>query len=331
MGFTNFFKHQFSSVIEWPNPSPEVLFYKFAFQGDEIKNASKLIIAPGQGCLLVYEGKVTGMLDQEGIYNLQTANEPFITTLLKFSQNFESEHKLKIYFYRKAEIVNQGWGTSSRVKYQDPVYQFPVSLGAYGNYSFKLTAAQLFLTDIAGLPNVYTLQQARILIQSRIEQQLTVILASAAYSVLQIDSRLNELTDSLTAQLNGSFAALGFTLTNFQLQGTSLDKETQVYINQIGSAQAGSLAAGQTGLSYTEMEKLKALRDAANSKGAAGTGLQLNVGAGLSQVVNSMSPDVNSGQPDAASQLQKLKALLDQGILTLEEYEAKRKVWLDKL
>lgn len=331
MGFANFFKQQFSTVIEWRNPSTDVLFYKFSFGGDEIKNASKLIVAPGQGCLLVYEGKVTGLLDKEGVYTLQTANEPLITTLLKLMQGFKSEHKLKIYFYRKAEAVNQSWGTSTRVKYQDPVYRFLVSLGAYGNYSFRLTDAQLFLTEITGLPDVYTLQQARILIQSRIEQQLTVLLASATSSVLQIDSHLNELTDRLSAQLNSSFAALGFTLTDFQLQGTSLDKETQSYINHIGSATAGSLAAEQAGLSYAEMEKLKALRDAANNSSAAGAGLQFNVGAGLNQVFSSNSPDAKNIQPDAVAQLQKLKLLLDQGILTAEEYEAKKKVWLEKL
>ncbi len=331
MGLTDFFKNQLSAVIEWPDPSTDILFYKFAFQGDEIKNASKLIIAPGQGCLLVYEGRVAGVLDREGMYTLHTSNDPFITTLLMFSQGFKSEHKLKIYFYRTAEAVNQGWGTSSRIKYQDPVYSIPVSLGAYGNYSFRLTSAEMFLTEIAGLPDSYTLQQARILIQSRIEQQLVSTLASAAYSVLQLDSHLHELSDGLSRQLNSSFTALGFTLTSFQLQGTSLDKETQAYIGHIGSAKAGSLAAEQAGLSYTEMEKLKALRDAANNKGAVGAGLQFNVGAGLNTLLNNSGNNADNAPADAAAQLQKLKLLADQGILTSEEYEAKRKIWLEKL
>ncbi|QJD97211.1 SPFH domain-containing protein [Mucilaginibacter robiniae] len=332
MGFTDFFKGQFATIIEWANQPQQVLFFKFPFKSDEIKNASKLIIGPGQGCLLVYEGKVTGVLDTEGIYTMQTDNDPFITSLFKLMQGFESEHKLKIYFYRKSEVVNQGWGTSSRVKYEEPVYHFPVSLGAYGNYSFKLTDAKLFLTEIVGLSDVYTTTQAQMLIQSRIEQQLTVTLATAAYSILQIDSKLNELSAELKAQMNVSFTELGFELTNMRIQGASFDQQTQQQLNQIANAQAGNLAAEQAGLSYTEMEKLQALRDAArNDSGIAGAGLQFNLGNYLGNSANETKLSSTETQPDAVAQLQKLKILLDQGILTVEEFEAKKRQWLDKL
>ena len=109
MGIVNFFRNQLSEVIEWDNQQPDLLVWKFPSSNDEIKNASKLIVAPGQGAILVYEGKVSDQLSEDGIFDLETDNHPFITTLLKLRTRFESEHKLKIYFYRKAENVNQGW------------------------------------------------------------------------------------------------------------------------------------------------------------------------------------------------------------------------------
>jgi len=332
MGLMNFFKEQFAAVIEWKNQPQDVLFYKYPFKSDEVKDDSKLIIAPGQGCLLVYEGKLRGLMEQEGIYALQTDNDPFITTLSKLMQGFESEHKLKLYFYRKAEVANQGWGTSNRVKYEEPVYRFPVSLGAYGNYSFKLTDAKLFLTEIAGLPDLYTVLQSQMLIQSRVEQQLTVTLATSAYSILKIDSKLNDLAEELKIQLNEEFSSLGFKLTNFKIQGASFDQQTQQQINQIANARAGSLAAEQAGLTYTEMEKIQALRDAArNDNGMAGVGLQINLGNNMSNAFTSLNNAPMSSDPNAITQLEKLKALFDQGILTAEEFEDKKKQWLDKL
>ncbi|RYY23136.1 MAG: SPFH domain-containing protein [Sphingobacteriaceae bacterium] len=331
MGLIDFVKRQFAAVIEWSNQPQDVLFYKFPFKGDEIKDASKLIIAPGQGCMLVYEGKITAITQQEGIYTLQTDNDPFITTLFKLMQGFESEHKLKIYFFRKAEVVNQGWGTSSRVKYEDPVYRFPVSLGVYGNYSFKLSDARFFLTEIAGLADLYTIAQLQMLIQSRMEQQLTLTLATSAYSVLQIDSKLNELAEELKTQLNGNFSVLGFELTDVKVQGASFDQQTQQQINQLANARAGSLAAEQAGLSYTEMEKLQAMRDAAkNSNGVAGAGLQFNIGNNMGGNFRE-APAQNEEKLDVVTQLQQLKTLLDQGIITPEEFEEKKKKWLDKL
>ncbi|WP_345950024.1 SPFH domain-containing protein [Mucilaginibacter sp. PAMB04274] len=332
MGLINFFKEQFAAVIEWKDQPQDVLFFKYPFKSDEIKDASKLIIGPGQGCLLVYEGKVTGVMEQEGIYELQTDNDPFITTLFKLMQGFESEHKLKIYFFRKAEVTNQGWGTSNRVKYEEPVYRFPVSLGAYGNFSFKLTDARLFLTEIAGLLDLFTVAQSQMLIQSRIEQQLTVTLATSAYSILQIDSKLDALAEELKTRLNDNFSSLGFELTNFKVQGASFDQQTQQQINQIANARAGILAAEQAGLNYTEMEKLQALRDAArNENGVAGAGLQINLGSTLGNTVGNRTDEPNDKQPDAVTQLEKLKALFDKGIITQDEFDAKKKQWLDKL
>ena len=41
-------RRQLRSVIEWRDPSPEALFSQWSSDGDEIKNASKLIVNPGQ-------------------------------------------------------------------------------------------------------------------------------------------------------------------------------------------------------------------------------------------------------------------------------------------
>ena len=94
------FKNQLRSVIEWKNPAPEAILQIWSSNQDEIKNASKLLINPGQGCLFIYEGKVQGIYLTEGLIELKTANIPFWTTVTKFMQAFESEHKVGIYFFK---------------------------------------------------------------------------------------------------------------------------------------------------------------------------------------------------------------------------------------
>ncbi|RZJ80809.1 MAG: SPFH domain-containing protein, partial [Flavobacterium sp.] len=129
MGLGDFFKRQLSQVIEWKDQSTALLVYKFPSSNDELKNASKLIVAPGQGAILVYEGKIADHITVNGIYDIESDNHPFITTLLKLRTNFESEHKLRVYFYRTAENVNLHWGTSQAIKYMDPAYKIPVEMG----------------------------------------------------------------------------------------------------------------------------------------------------------------------------------------------------------
>lgn len=333
MGLVNFFKKQLSQVIAWDNQQPDVLVYKFPSANDEIKDASKLIVSPGHGAILVYEGKVSDVITEPSVYNLETDNHPFITTLVKLRTNFDSEHKLKIYFFRTAENVNQNWGTSQAVKYVDPVYKFPVQLGANGSFSFKIINAQYLFTEVIGSKDIYVTEEARQLLQSRFPQTISSVLATAGISYQDIDAQLSELSNRLKEQLNTELDKLGFKLTDFKLNGTLFDAATSNRINKIANVTADNMAAGEGGLSYVELEKLKALRDAArNEGGMAGAGLQLGAGIELGKVFSQQKDEhLNAPIADPVAKLQQLKLLLNEGIITQEEFDAKKKEWLDKI
>lgn len=334
MGLGDFFKRQLRTVIEWKDQQPELLLYKFPAASDEIKDASQLIIAPGQGCILVYEGEIKEVFTEEGLFHLQTDNYPFITTLTKLMQLFESEHKLRIYFFRKADVVNQSWGTPSPVKYLDPEYKIPVELGMYGNYSMRISDPNLFFKDIVGSKDQYTTTDSKALLLSRLPQVLISSLAQSKFSYLQIDSELNNLSETLKEKLNTEFTNLGFELKDFKIQGSSFDRETQQRIGKIADITAESRAASEGGLSYVELEKLRALRDAArNEGGLAGAGLQLGFGMEMGKVLDNKKEELSTYQPDAdpVLQLQKLKLLLDEQILTQEEFDTKKKEILSRM
>ncbi|MDH6252385.1 membrane protease subunit (stomatin/prohibitin family) [Chryseobacterium sp. H1D6B] len=332
MGLGDFFRSQLSQVIEWKDQQTDVLIHKFQSENDEIKNASKLIIAPGQGVILIYEGKVTDHLTDEGIFNLESDNHPFITTFLKLRTNFESEHKLKIYFYRTSQVVNQGWGTSQAVKYVDPIYKIPIELGANGTFSFKITDPLHLFTNVVGSRNEFLVSEARELLQGRFPQSLSSVLASGAVSYQHIDEQLPSLSRNIYEQLLPEVKNLGFTLTDFKLNGTIFDHSTTERIGKIADITAESMAAAEGGLSYTDMEKLKALRDAArNEGGLVGAGLQLGVGTELGKTFHAAKEEqLNTDAPDIVTKLQQLKLLLDEKIITQEEYDIKKKAWLDK-
>jgi len=334
MGLGDFFRKQLNTVIEWENQQPDLLFYKFPVPTAEIKNDSKLIVSPGQGCILVYEGKVTGLLEQEGIFNIETENIPFLTTLSKYMQFFESEHKAHIYFYRKAAIVNQAWGTASPIKYIDANYKLPIELGMYGNYSMRISDPLSFFNEIVGSRDVYTVDDSKALLMSRIPQSLTSLLAQLKLSYIDIDSQLDTVATSLRERLNAEFQTLGLELKDFKIQGTTFDQKTMERIGKIADITAESSAAAEGGLSYVELEKLRALRDAArNEGGLAGAGLQLGFGMEMGKVLDTKKEELTSFSPntDPIVYLQKLKLLLDENILTQQEFDQKKKEILEKM
>jgi len=330
MGLGDFFKRQLSQVIEWKDQSTALLVYKFPSSNDELKNASKLIVAPGQGAILVYEGKIADHITVNGIYDIESDNHPFITTLLKLRTNFESEHKLRVYFYRTAENVNLHWGTSQAIKYMDPAYKIPVEMGANGSFSFKIADSLQLFTNIIGSKDSYSVEEAKQLLQSRFPQSISSILAKNGISYQEIDSKLPELAASVKELLNTEATNLGLELTDFKVNGTIFDAGTKERIEKVANITAENMAAAEGGLTYVELEKLRALRDAArNEGGLAGAGLQLGVGMELGKTFDvAKEQQLNAPAVDTVTKLQQLKLLLDEGIITQEEFDTKKKEWL---
>jgi membrane protease subunit (stomatin/prohibitin family) len=322
----SFLATQLRSVIQWENPDPNLLFQRWTDSGDEIKNASKLIVGPGQGCVFVYEGRVEAVYTEEGLFELRTANKPFFTTLLRFMQGFKSEHKVGLYFFRTAKILNLKWGTESPIKYQDPQYKFPVGLRAFGNYSMRIVDPRSFFQQVVGGSHAFLVEQIREPLNARLVQPLTDFFAEAGYTYTQIDPNREEIAKALSAKLKQEFTQLGFQLDDFRVQGTSFDDDTMRRISRIADVSAEALAASAAGVSYAQLQQLEALREAAKNQGSGGAGMAMAVGMGMAGAVVPPAAAQAAAQPDdVTAKLMKLKSLLDQQLITQAEYEAKKK------
>lgn len=326
-------ENQLRSVIQWENPQAYQLFYKFTDRGDELKNASKLILQPGQGCIFTYEGKIEGVFDEEGIYDLETANKPFFTTLKKLMNAFESEHKTGIWFYRKAEMFNVRWGTRIPITYNDPVYGFPVMLRAYGNYSLKITDAASFFTNILAGQLDYFVDQMQEIFLSRIIQPISSYLANAKFSFAAIDSHITEIAEEAQQRTTAIFEKLGFQLTDFRIEGTSFDAETNKRIGEISDVQADAKSAQIAGMDFAELQKLKAMRDAAKNQGMAGASMGMFAGMEMGKAMgtSSKASEGTASKTDIKSKLKELKELFEDDLISEEEFKSKKQQLLNEM
>ncbi len=328
-------KRQLRTVIEWTNPEPDALFSQWTDNGDEIKNASTLIVGPGQGCIFVYRGKVESVITQQCLINLKTDNIPFWTTISRFMQFFESEHKVGIYFFKISEILDQKWGTTSPIKYEDPKYKFPVGLRAFGNYSYKISDPGTFFVNVVGSHNSFYADDLRKVMSARIVQPISDYLATSHFTYTDIDANREEITEGLAQKLGEAFAKLGFEITDFRIEGTSFDDETLKRINRIADMTAEAQAAQAVGLDYAKMQQLEAMREAARNEGG-GAGMGMGLGAGIS-LGQTMAQAFNQPQQPAAPQaaqddpmakLAKLKQMYEADLISADEYAAKKQAIL---
>lgn len=332
-------KRQLRSVIEWRDPGPDLLFYQWGDNGDEIKNASKLIVNPGQGCIFVYEGKIHAVLTEPCLLELATANIPFWTTIKKTMQMFESEHKVGIYFFRTTRILNQKWGTLAPIKYEDPKYGIPVTVKAFGNVSYRIVEPRDFFVNVVGGHSSFSSADFRSIMAERLLQSISDHIAELRLPFTEIDAQREEIAASLAPRLSADFAQLGFEVSDFRIEGTTFDDETVRRIGRIADLAAEARALKEVGVDFSEMQRLEALREAArNEGGGAGMGMGLGAGLGMGQTL-AQSMAAGGAAPgsaaaaavDPAAKLAQLKKLHAEALITDEEYAAKRQQILDSL
>jgi len=330
-------KRQLRSVIEWNNPQEDVLLSQWTENGDEIKNASKLIVGPGQGCIFVYEGKVQSIIEEECLIDLKTDNVPFWTTTKKFMQFFTSEHKVGIYFYKKNKILDQKWGTTSAIKYDDPKYKFPVGLKAYGNYSYRIYDPKDFFVNVVGSHTEFYTADFRDVMSARIIHPISDYLAESKYSYAEIDANREEIAQGISIKLSMAFRKLGFDITDFRIEGTDFDEDTLKRINRIADLTAEAHAAKAVGLDYAKVQHLEAMREAArNEGGGAGIGMGMGAGIGLGQSMSQAMTENVSTQPqikvdDSMAKLAQLKKMFVAELITEQEYSAKKQDILNQM
>ncbi len=329
MGIIN----QFRSVIQWENPNANELFIKFSEKGDEIKNASKLILQEGQACILTYEGKVIEVFEEAGMYDLKSDNKPFLTSLKKVLKLQDgSEHVMGIWFYRKADILNMRWGTRVPIAYTDPTYTFPILLSAFGNYSIKIVEPRNFFENVIAGQEVFCHHHLKEIFLSRITQNITDYLANAKFSYVDIDSNLNNIASEVKSKTETVFNDLGFEVLDYRIEGTQFDTETLERIAKISDVQAEVMAAKIAGINYTEHQQLQAMRDAANNQGGgAGILMGLNTGIGATNTMNQGVQNQQQEENSPLSKLKKLKEMFEMELISEQEFSSKKKEILDAM
>lgn len=332
MGLRDMLKRQMRSVLQWQGDDRETLFQLLPTPGDEIKNASRLIVGPAQGCLLVYEGRIVDEIAEQTSLSLKTDNHPFLTTLTSLPALFESPHKVQLYFYRTTLFPGLRWGTAQPVRYLDPVYRLPLGVGMNGVYSLRLADARTaFLRLCAGESRV-TVSRIRAVLDAQLPQSIAATLAGAAYACTDIDSHLDDISARVHERLARLAEEYGLAVPEFAVNGSILDRESRERLETVFAMRARQQAAEEVHLSYERLQQLEAMRDAARTEnGLAGAGLQLAAGLDLAAQLRPASPPSPAGADDLAGRLRLLQQLLQQGLISQEDFEERKRALLDRI
>jgi membrane protease subunit (stomatin/prohibitin family) len=269
-------KGEFIDIVQWLDDTNDTLVYRFERYGNEIKYNAKLVVREGQVAAFVNEGQLADVF-KPGTYALTTQNLPILATLKGWKYGFESPFKAEVYFCSTRQFTNLKWGTPGPVTMRDPEFG-AVRVTAFGLYSIKINDPAVFIREIVGTDGNFTTVQIEDNLRGKIGTRLKEVLPDAGIPILDLESKVVQLGETLKTRIFPAIEALGLHLMEVQVQDIGLPEEVERAIDKAGAMRAiGNMQA------FTQYETANSINDAANNPGglaAAGVGIGIGLGMG---------------------------------------------------
>lgn len=348
MALMDFIKKQFIDIIQWTESGDGTLAWRFPMAEMEIQNGASLTVRESQVAVFVNEGQVADVFGP-GMYKLTTQTLPVLTYLKNWDKLFESPFKSDVYFFSTRQQVDQKWGTPQPITIRDKDFG-AVRLRAFGNYSFRIGDAKLFHTEISGTRDVYTVADLDGQLRGLVLQNISNAIASSGVPFLDLAANQIAFANALSTQLQPEFAKIGIQLEAITVQNVSLPEELQKVLDQkIGMGMVGNDMGKFMQYQTAQAIPKFAEGSASGGGGIAGDAMGLGAGVALGQVLaqnlaQGLNPNAAATAAVAASApvteisadevmatLEKLGDLKTKGILTQEEFDAKKAELLKKL
>jgi membrane protease subunit (stomatin/prohibitin family) len=337
MALMDFIKKQFIDVIEWTESGDGVLAWRFPMADREIQSGAALTVRESQVAVFVNEGKIADVFGP-GLYKLTTQTLPVLTYLKNWDKLFQSPFKSDVYFFSTRQQIDQRWGTTQPITIRDKDFG-AVRLRAFGNYAYRIADPKVFYQQVSGTREAYTVADLDGQLRALMLQHISDAVAESSIAFLDLAANQVEFAQQLRAATTQAFSALGLSLENVTVQNVSLPEELQKILDQrIGMGMVGDTSK------FMQYQTAQAIPQMAagvghDGGGIAGQAVGLGAGVALGQVMaQQLGAGLGGGAAaagvkpdDVMATLEKLGELKAKGILTEEEFSAKKAELLKKL
>jgi len=332
MGLFDFIRGELIEVIDWVEKGNDTLMHKFPDKDANLKYGAKLTVREAQEALFLDEGKFADHFEP-GMYELDTRNIPLLTSLRNWDTGFDSPFKADIYFFSTRTFTDLKWGTQNPIILRDPEFK-QVRVKAFGTYFIKIKDAKLFFTQFAGTKQTVRISEIENALRDIISPKFAESLAEMKVSVLDMVAKYSELGDQVLPKLQKELDPFGIELVKFQVSSTSLPKEVEEFYDKMTNM---NMVDDMN--RFQQFQASQAMEEAAkNPSGGAGEGVGMGMGFGMANMMMNQQGQ-NQQQPNAKAQtkeeildtLKQLGELKEAGVLTQEEFDAKKKEMLARL
>ncbi|MBL0912375.1 MAG: SPFH domain-containing protein [Bacteroidia bacterium] len=289
MGLFDKIRNEFVDIIDWKDETGDTLVWRFPRYQDEIKYGAKLTVRESQAAVFLNEGKIADVFGP-GMYTLETQNMPILATLKGWKYGFNSPFKADVFFVSTRQFTDQKWGTKNPVTLDDDRFGF-IELRAFGNYSFRVSDAGLFLKEIAGTSGRFTTEEINGQLRTLVVTKFSDAIGEGNIPVEKFAANLEELSQLGREKLNDRFTAYGLEITDFLVENVSMPEELKKEIFEYSRLNKIDMAK------LTQMKAAKAIEASAdNPGGLMGAGMGAGMGMAMGGMMSGMMQQNMQGQ-----------------------------------
>lgn len=207
--------HAIASVIKYEGDNQT---FVWKHPNTDFNTGSELIVHESQEAIFMANGEILDVFGA-GKHILETANLPIIRGIQKLATGGKTLFHAELYFVNKVEQMAIKWGTDSKISYLDPVYDFPLEIGACGEMSLNVINTTKFLVKLVGTEKVLNqdtlTKYFRSFLMTKVKSIITQKIKENNLSIFDIDMHLVELSNAVRVPLIDDFEDYGINLSTF--------------------------------------------------------------------------------------------------------------------
>ena len=202
---------------------------------EDFNYGSQLIVHESQEAVFFRDGQALDLFGP-GRYTIETQQLPLLERAYALPTDTEGTFHSEVYFINKTVQMAIKWGTPEKVRFIDPLTGTPLQLGASGEMNVQVSNARRLLVKLVGTTNgiswddgaglTRSLQASfRPLIVSAVKTSLGSVIRDEAIDILEIDQKLDLISESLRRAILPGFEEYGLTIPQMYVTNVVLPED----------------------------------------------------------------------------------------------------------
>lgn len=322
-GFFGRLMNQWIEVIEWLDPTNDIMVYRFPVANNEIKMGARLTVREGQAAVFINEGQIADVFGP-GLYTLTTQNMPIMTMLRSWPHGFNSPFKAEVYFVSTRQFTDLKWGTPNPIPMRDKDFGV-VRTRAFGSYSMRITDPAAFIREVVGTDGLFQTSEITGQLRDIVVSEFTTSLGELKIPILDLAANYRQLSQTIQETLRPHFTGYGLDVTRFVIENISVPPEVEAAIDKRSSM--GVVGVGD----YATFQTANAIEASAYNPGGGSPAADMAqmmagiaMGQRMTQGMEKQTQEEAGSGKTVTERLKDIHALHQAGILSDEEYQAKK-------